>query len=125
MTSAVNYIKIDSVKKAAISVTAKTTERDIIGEYLFRICSVAANLVRSLEITPICCATTLCHFGRSRSGYITTHFIFLSSTAESSAESGYVVVPERFGQIEEAANRKEERTSKKPVFCSRQWIQSM
>ena len=58
-------------------------------------CSVATNLVTSLEFIAIHCVTTLCHFGRSRNGYVTTFFILLNSTAESIAKSAYVVVPER------------------------------
>ena len=61
-------------------------------------CSVVINLVTSPEFEPIRCATTLCQFGRTQNGYVATHFILLSSIAESSATSGYVVVPERFGQ---------------------------
>ena len=79
-------------------------------------CSVVTNLVASQEFKPIRCATTLCHFGRSRSGYVVTHFILLSRTAESSATSGYVVVPERYGQNEGQACRKEEWARKKPGF---------
>ena len=45
-----------------------------------------------------------------------TRFILLSSTAESSATSGYVVVPEHFGQNEEPAVSNEERTRKTPCF---------
>ena len=66
-------------------------------------CSVATNLVTSLEFNPIRGATPLCHFERTRNGYVATHFIFLSSTAESSATNGYVVVPERFVQNEETS----------------------
>ena len=58
----------------------------------------------------------MCHFGQTRNGYVSTLFIHLSSTAESSATSGYVVIPERFGQKEEPASRKEERAGKKPKF---------
>ena len=58
----------------------------------------------------------LCRFGRTRNGYIATQFILLSSTAESSAASGYVVVPKRNGQNEEQASRNVERTRKKPSF---------
>ena len=58
----------------------------------------------------------LCQFGRTRNGYVATYFILLSSTAVSSATSGYVVVPERLGQIEETACSNEERTKKKPSF---------
>ena len=76
-------------------------------------CSVAHELVTSVEFNLIRCATTLCHFGRTRNGYVATHFILLSSTAESSATSGYVVVLERFGQNEEPAGSNKERAKKK------------
>ena len=55
-------------------------------------------------------------FGRKRNGYVATHFILLSGSAESSATSGYVVLPERFGQNEEPASRKEERARKNLVL---------
>ena len=76
-------------------------------------CSVANNLATSLEIQPISCATMLCQFGRTRNDYVATRFIFLSSTAESSAASGYVVVPEPSGQSEAWAGKNVERTRKK------------
>ena len=79
-------------------------------------CSVVTNLVTSLEFLPIRCATALFHFGRTRNGYVATRIILLSSTAERRATSGYVVVPERVGQNEEPASRKEERAEKKPSF---------
>ena len=116
LTCAVIYIKIDRVIEIAISITAITTERDYKSECLFRMCSVVINLVTSLEIKPIRCATTLWHFGRTRNSYGATHFILLSSTAESSAARGYVVVPERFGQNAEPATLNKERTRKKPTF---------
>ena len=62
------------------------------------------------------CATMLCLFGRTRNSYVTTRFIRLSNTAESSAKSGYVVIKERFGQKEEPFNRNEEGARKKPSF---------
>ena len=77
-------------------------------------CFVATNLVTSLEFKPIRCATTLCHFGGTRNGYVATRFILLSSTAESSATSSYVVIPERFSQSEEQASRNE----KLVLFCN-------
>ena len=77
---------------------------------------VATNLVTSLEFQPIRRATMLCHFGRTRNGYLATRFILLSSTAESSATSCYVVVPERFGQSGARASGNVERTRKKPSF---------
>ena len=58
----------------------------------------------------------LCQFGRTRNVYVATRFILLSSTAESSATSGYVAVPEHFLQNEEPACINKERTRKKPSF---------
>ena len=116
LTCAVIYIKIESVNEFAVFITAIITERDLKNEYLFRLCSVANNLVMSLEFNPIRCATTLCHFGRTRNGCVGTHFNLLSSTAESRAASGYVIVPKRFDQNEDSASRNEERTRKKASF---------
>ena len=93
-------------------------ELDFKSKYLFRMCSVVINLVTSLEFQPIRCATTLFHFGRTRNGYVSTRFILLSSTAQSSATSGYVVAPERSGQSEAWAGRNLERTRKQPSFVS-------
>ena len=81
------------------SLTTKT-ELDFKSEYLFRMFSVVTNLVTSLEFQPIRCATMLFHFGRTRNVYVATRIILLSSTAESSATSGYVVATERSGQSE-------------------------
>ena len=92
------------------------TELDFKSEYLFRMCSVLTNLVTSLEFQPILCATTLFHFGRTRNGYVATRCILLSSTAERSATSGYVVAPERSGQSEAWAGRNVDRTKKRPSF---------
>ena len=78
-------------------------------------CSVVTNLVTSLDFQPIRCAITVFHFGRTRNGYVATRFILLSSTAESSATSGYVA-PERSGQSEARAGRNVERTKEKPSF---------
>ncbi len=83
---------------------------------MFRTRSVATNLVTSLEFQPIRCSIVLCQFGQTRNGYVATEFIFLSSTAASSATGGYVVVPEHFGQNEEPAGSNEERTKKKASF---------
>ena len=58
----------------------------------------------------------LCHFGQTRSDYVTSYFFLLNSTAAGSATSDYVVVPEHNGQKEEAASSNEERTGKKPSF---------
>ena len=85
-------------------------------------CPIATSLVTSIEINPIGCATTLCIFGQKWNGYEATRSFLLSSTAESTATSGYVVVPQSFGQNEESTSRIEERT-KKTQFCSQQWIQ--
>ena len=74
------------------------------------------NLVTSLKVERVRCATTLCRFGRTPNSYFATQFILLSTTAASSATSGYVVVPERFDQNEEAASTNEERAKKKPSF---------
>ena len=93
LTCAVIYIMIDSVNKFAVTITGIIKERDLKSEYLFCMCSVVTNLVTSLEIDWICCATTLCRFGRAPNSYVASQFFLLSTTAESSATSGYVVVP--------------------------------
>ena len=58
----------------------------------------------------------LCHFGRTRNGFVATWFILLSITAESIATSGYKVVPERSGRNEAWAGSNVERANKKPSF---------
>ena len=78
--------------------------------------SIVTNLVMSLEFKPIHCSTMLCQLGWTRIGYVATRFILVSKTAESSAKSGYVVVPERFVQSEARAGRHVERTREKPTF---------
>ena len=55
----------------------------------------------------------LFHFGRTRNVYVATRIILLSSTAESSATSGYVVATERASQSEAWAGRNVERARKK------------
>ena len=85
-------------------------------EYLFPSRSVATNLVTSLKFQPIRCAVMLCIFGRARNGSVTTHFILFGSTAESRAKSGYIVVPESFGQNYKPASSNKERARKKPSF---------
>ena len=72
-------------------------------------CSVVTNLVTSLEIQPIRCATTLFHFGRPRDVYVATRIILFISTAEGSATSGYVGATEHSGQSEAWAGRNAER----------------
>ena len=96
-------------------ITTKT-ELDFKSEYLFRTCSVATNLVTSLEFNHIRCATMLCHFDQGQNNSVATHFISSSSTATSSAFSEYIAVPERFGQNEEPASSNEKRTGKKSSF---------
>ena len=118
LTCAVIEIKIDSVNGIALSFTTNITKRDFKSEYLLRMCSVAIDLVTSLEFNPIRFATTMCHFRRTRNGYVATHFILLCGTAVSSATSGYVVVTERCGQNEKPASTNEERTRKKPNFVT-------
>ena len=79
-------------------------------------CSAVTNLVTSLEFQPIHCATTPFHLERTRNVYVATRIILLSSTAESSATSGYVSTTERSGQSEAWASRNVERAKKKPSF---------
>ena len=79
--------------------------------------SVATDLVTSQKFQPIRFAFMLCQFGRTRNVYVATRFILLSSTAESSATSGYVAVPEHFLQNEEPACINEEQTKEKPSFA--------
>ena len=83
---------------------------------MFRTRFVATNLVTSLEVQKNRSAIMLCHFGQTRNGYVATHFIVLSSTAESSATSGYVVVLRHFGQNEVSGGGKEERIRKRASF---------
>ena len=58
---------------------------------LLRARYVATDLVTSQNSQPIRCAIRLRHFGRTRAVYVATRIILLSSTAEGSATSGYVV----------------------------------
>ena len=67
---------------------------------LLRARYVATDLVTSQNFQPICCAFTLFHFGRTWDVYVATRIILLSSTAEGSATSVYVVATERSGQSE-------------------------
>ena len=55
-------------------------------------------------------------FGRTRNVYVATRIILLSSTAESSARSGYVAATERSGQSEAWACRNVERARKQAYF---------
>ena len=77
-------------------------------------CSIVTNLVTSKEFQPILCATTPFQFGRTWNDYVATRIILLSSTAESSATSVYVVATERSGQSEAWAGRNMERARKEP-----------
>ena len=70
----------------------------------------ATDLVTSQNFQPIRCASTLFHFGQTRDVYVATRIIVLSSTAESSATSGYVVATERSGQSEAWVSKNVERT---------------
>ena len=72
-------------------------------------CSVVTNLVMLLESQPILCATMLLRFGLTRNVYVATRIILLSSTAESSATSGYVAATERSDQSEARAGGYVER----------------
>ena len=83
---------------------------------LLRMRSVATDLVTSQKFQPLRCAFMLCQFGQTRNVYVATKIILLSSTAESSATSDYVAVPEHFPQNEVPACTNEERTMKKPSF---------
>ena len=100
----------------AVTITDIITELDFKSEYLFCMCSVITNLVTSLEFNPIRCATTLRHFRRTQKGSAATQSTLFSSTAKNSATSGYVVIPERFGQNEEPACKDEERARKNLVL---------
>ena len=83
---------------------------------LLRARYVATDLVTSQNFQPIRCAFTLFHFGRTRDVYVATRIIVLSSTAEGSATSGYVVATERSRQSEAWASKNVERARKKPSF---------
>ena len=82
---------------------------------LLRARYVATDLVTSQNFQPIRYAFMLCQFGQTRIVYVATRFIFFSSTAESSATSGYVAVPEHFLQNDEPSVNVE-RAKKKPSF---------
>ena len=83
---------------------------------LLRTRYVATDLVTSQNFQPIRCAFALFHFGRTRNVYLATRIILLSSTAESSATSGYVAVPEHFLQNDEPPINNVKRARKKPSF---------
>ena len=81
-------------------------------------CFVATNPAISLEFE----SNPLCYYALSfwtSTERLRSHpLILLSSTAESSLTSSYVVVPERFGQNEEPAASNKERARKKPSLVS-------
>ena len=83
---------------------------------LLRTRYVATDLVTSQNFKPIRCAFKLFHFGRTRDIYVATRTILFSSTAESSATSGYVVATERSDQNEAWASKNVQRARKKPSF---------
>ena len=97
-------------------------ELDIRSENLFRTCSVATDLVTSLEVNLISCATMLCHFGQKGNSSVATHFILFSSNGTSSVTGDYVAIPERFGQNEEPSKRSEERTRNKPSSAPKRYL---
>ena len=76
----------------------------------------ATDLVTSQNFQPIRCAFTLFHFGRTRDVSVATRIILFTSTAESSATSGYVVATERSGQSEAWVSKNVEGTKEKPSF---------
>ena len=65
---------------------------------LLRARYVATDLVTSQNSQPTRCAFRLRHFGRIHAVYVATRIILLSSTAEGSATSGYVVATWHHGQ---------------------------
>ena len=110
------YITIDNVNRFAADIMTTIIVLDFESESLFRTCSIVTNLVTSLEVHPIPCATSLRHFRQTRNGSIAIHFILPGSTTTSSARGDYVVVSECFGQNEEPAGTNEKRTKKKFSF---------
>ena len=83
---------------------------------LLRARDVATDLVTSQNFQPIRCAFMLCQFGRTRNVYVATRFILLSSTAESSATSDYVALPEHFLQNNKPSVNNVEPAKQKPSF---------
>ena len=84
--------------------------------FLLRARYVATDVVTSQNFQPGRCAFLLFQFGGTRNVYVTIRIILFSSTAESSATSGYVVATERSGQSEAWASKNVERARKKPSF---------
>ena len=102
-----------NVKKFAVNNMTTITERKFKSEFLFRTCSVAANLMTLLEFYPICYVVSI---WPTWSSYVAILFILRGNTATSSATGDQLAVPERVGQNEEPASRNEERTRKSLVF---------
>ena len=86
---------------------------------LLRTRYVATDQVTLQNFQPIRCAFTLFYFGRTRDVYVATRILLLSSTAESSATTGYVVATERSSQSEAWASKNVERARKKPSFVQK------
>ena len=82
----------------------------------------SGDLVTSLKLIPIRCATKLCHFGQTRTGSEAIHFFLLSSTAVSSATSDQVAIPKRCGQNEEPDSRNQERTRNEPISAPKTYL---
>ena len=83
---------------------------------LLRTRYVSTELVTSQKFQPIRFAFMLCQFERTLNVYVANRFILHSSTAKSSATSGYVAIPEHFLQNQEPVCINKERTRKKPSF---------
>ena len=82
----VQYLKAKlTMSISLLSIQLHFVKRDLKGKRLFRTCSLATNLVMSLDFNPIPCVTMLCHFGLKRNDSVATHFFHFSSTATSSA----------------------------------------
>ena len=71
-TSAVIKLKL-TLSKSLFQQASVNCKSDFKSEYLLRKCSVATNLVTSLNFIPICGATILCHFGQLRNYSVFTH----------------------------------------------------
>ena len=112
---------MDNVNKFAVDNMTTNIALDFESENLFRTCSVAINLVTSIEFNPIRCATMLCHIRQTWNGSVPIYFLRRGSAATSNATGDYVAVPERLGQNEEPASSNEERTEKNPSFVPK-WI---
>ena len=74
---------------------------------------VATNLVNSLELEPVRCATMLCRFGQTRNCSVAIHCILRGSATTRKATGDYVAVLRRFGRKEKPviSTKNELRTS--------------